>query len=145
MQFLRGMPVLCLLALVGCGPSGPAFVPVSGVVTLDGVPVAGANVAFFSKVGSRTADGQTDAQGKFTLTTQDSDPKPGAIEGEHTVTVNGMRIVGAIANPDGTSASATPPRIEWFLPERYARPETSGLSQTVTKGMSPVELKLTAK
>lgn len=141
----RTLLLLPLALAFGCGPSGPAIVPVSGIVTLDGVPVEGATVTFVSKVGSRMADGQTDAQGRFTLTTQDADPKPGALEGEHTVTVNGSRVVGAAANPDGTSSDSAPPKIEWFLPERYAHPNTSGLSQSVTKGMPPVELKLTAK
>ncbi|MGE3821108.1 MAG: carboxypeptidase-like regulatory domain-containing protein [Isosphaeraceae bacterium] len=35
-----------LLALVGCGESGPKLVPVSGVVTLNGKPLEGAEVSF---------------------------------------------------------------------------------------------------
>jgi hypothetical protein len=35
-----------LLPLVGCGPSGPALVPVSGALTLNGAPLGGATITF---------------------------------------------------------------------------------------------------
>lgn len=133
------------LLVAGCGASGPAIVPVTGIVTLDGAPVEGATVTFVSKVGNRMADGKTDAAGKFSLTTQDAKPTPGALEGEHSVTVNGARVVGANVGADGTSVDATSAKIEWFLPQQYAQPDTSGLTATVKKGMEPVQLNLTAK
>ena len=145
MEVLRVIPMLCLVALLGCGPSGPTMVPVSGVVTLDGVPVEGANVIFTSMEGGKMADGRTDAQGKFTLTTQDQESTPGVLEGEHFVTVDGSRVVNAKVGEDGTSVDATSPKIEWFLPQKYVRRDTSGLTQKVAKGMPPIELKLTTK
>jgi hypothetical protein len=131
-----------LVVLAGCG-RGPVMVPVSGVVTLDGAPVADANVMFAPRGDGRPAEGKTDAAGKFSLTTEK--PNDGAMEGDYEVTVTGVRTVGAVANPDGTSGDISQVREEWFLPKKYARRDSSGLTQKVTKGMAPVELKLTAK
>jgi len=130
-------------ACLGCSPSGPVIVPVKGVVTLDGSPVAKASVMFQPVDGGNPAIGETDADGKFSLTTQLEKPREGAIVGEHIVTVSGVRTVGTQAAADGTSVDAKPPQIEWFVPMRYAKGDTSGLRQTVAKEMPLVELKLT--
>jgi hypothetical protein len=132
-----------LVLIVGCGPTGPVVIPVTGTVTLDGAPVVKASVMFQPVAGGNPAIGETDAEGKFSLVTQLEKPREGAIEGEHIVTVSGARPVGTQAAADGTSIDAKPPQIEWFVPMRYAKGDTSGLRQTVVKGMTPVELKLT--
>ena len=41
-----GVVLAGLVAVAGCGEKGKTFVPVSGVVTLDGKPLAGGNVVF---------------------------------------------------------------------------------------------------
>lgn len=88
--------IVLLLGLVaGCGPNGPAVVPVSGRVTLDGAPLVGATLTFQPITdGSPTSTtaavgsyGRTDAEGKYTLRLIDPD-QPGAIVGKHTVTIN---------------------------------------------------------
>lgn len=142
-MMLRLLVVLALALLAGCGPSGPTMVPVTGTVTLDGAPVAGVGVMFAPATAGRPAQGTTDATGKFQLTTEKSGD--GVLEGEYEVTVTGVRTVGAAVNPDGTSGDPSQYREEWFLPKKYARRDTSGLRQTVTKGMPPVELKLSSK
>lgn len=59
--------------------------PVSGVVKLDGEPLAGAGVTFTPVNGGRPAWATTDQQGQYTLTTfVDGD---GALVGEHVITV----------------------------------------------------------
>ena len=73
----------CSLAIVaGCG--GPSFLPVTGVVTLDGAPVEGATVTFTADDGSKTYSGSTDAAGKFTL---QAGEKLGAPAGNYKVVV----------------------------------------------------------
>lgn len=138
---------LWFVILTGCGPKGPTIIPVTGTVTLDGNAVAGASVMFkpIGEAGGNPAMGETDAQGKFRLTTQLETPRDGAIEGEHAVSVSGVRMVGAVANADGTSGDTSQAREEWFVPKKYAKPETSELKQTVSKGMASVELKLSSK
>jgi hypothetical protein len=63
---------VCFLgAIWGCnkGPSVAAF-PVTGTVTYEGKPVEGASVMFMSKnPDGPKANGETDAEGRFSLTT----------------------------------------------------------------------------
>lgn len=118
---------LLLVAMAGCSVKP---VPVSGKVTLDGKPVADCGVLFIP-VGQRprateeVASGQTDAQGCFTLSTRKIS---GAMPGDYCVTLSKRRtlgMVGSMPGPNGVS-------IEWIVPERYSRPETSGLQKTVS-------------
>jgi hypothetical protein len=73
-------------AVVGCDQGDlPDLAPVSGIVTLDGKPVANKNV-FFAPDKGRGSQGITDEQGAYDLyyTAQ----VKGAIIGEHTVTIS---------------------------------------------------------
>jgi hypothetical protein len=80
------------LATAGCGHSA-SMAPVSGVVTLDGKPLANAHVAFQPVATSGAATpgtgsyGITDANGKYELKTFDTDRK-GAVIGSHRVEIN---------------------------------------------------------
>jgi hypothetical protein len=80
------------LAIAGCGSSA-TIAPVSGVVTIDGKPLANAHVAFQPEAtsGATTAGagsyGITDASGKYELKTFDTD-KRGAVVGSHRVEIN---------------------------------------------------------
>lgn len=102
----------CLLAVLslpwaGCGGDAEQYktVPVSGVVTCKGVPVANATVNFtpLAEAGrvegrpGRLALGKTDKDGRFTLTTYENDD--GAIVGKHTVTVGLNFDEGAGTSP----------------------------------------------
>lgn len=81
-------PVRFVLLAVGCallaGCSENNVVPVSGTLTFRGKPVTNAIIHFVPEKG-RPSMGETDAQGKFTLT---YDPqKKGAERGKHKVFV----------------------------------------------------------
>lgn len=72
MKSRYGVPFACLTILVvlGCGgdPKKPDTSPVSGTVTLDGKPLAGAVVAFYDVAGkSNPGTGTTDEAGKYTV------------------------------------------------------------------------------
>jgi len=77
-------------AAVGCSGSG-GYVPVSGVVKLNGKPYANAVVTFQPEGTKdnpnpgRGSAGVTDAEGRFTLKCDDG--KKGAVVGSHNVTV----------------------------------------------------------
>lgn len=130
--------VLCLAC-----QRGPKLVPVTGVVLLDGKPVANAAVLFIPPEG-RPAEGTTDAEGKFTL--QTFQPGDGALVGLHDVTVTGVRVHGVTATADGLSdADPSKVRYEWFVPQRYSVRETSQLKVEVKPGMGPVTLELASK
>lgn len=146
---IRWVPLVLIAlvgtAIIGCGSSGPEMAPVTGVVTLDGAPVADAAVMFMPEGGGRPATGVTDAEGKFALET--AEPGDGALIGKHKVTVTGVKVTGMQATEDGLSGVVDPSQIkeEWFVPQKYSKPETSGLTQEVTGDMPPVELKLVSK
>ena len=68
--------VFCAILLVGCGggDEGPKLVPVSGVVTVDGAPLATANVSFRPDTSKGNTvpyepGGAADGTGRFELTT----------------------------------------------------------------------------
>lgn len=135
---------IALLA-TGCGSERPTTVPVSGVVTVKGKPLANAGVNFLPVAGGRPAAGMTDAKGEFKLELYDD--RPGAVEGEYKVGVSAKKLSGIAVGPDGLAAPVDPAKIkeEWLAPERYANPETSNLRVTVKAGMAPVKLDLDDK
>lgn len=128
------------VASVGCGPSLPRTMPISGVVTLDGEPVEGASVLLIPVAGGHPATGVTDAEGKFVLSTFDAGD--GAIVGQHGIAVTKSHFVGE-ATSDGlsTPAGATAPARE-LLPARYAAPSTSGLTFDVSRSSPPLVIEL---
>src|SRR5437763_14936732 len=90
-----GLPWAALLLLVassGCGPSGPAIVPVTGTLTHKGHPVPNAMVFFFPEGGKgRPSQGPTDAEGRFKLSyTSEQD---GVMVGKHRVWVTPARTM----------------------------------------------------
>jgi hypothetical protein len=93
--------VALLLTIPGCGGSSTegrvSVHPVSGKVTMNGAPLAGASVAFAPRDGQPTAMGLTDSQGDFVLTTYESGD--GAAAGNYGVVVT--KYAAAPAKSDG--------------------------------------------
>jgi serine/threonine-protein phosphatase CPPED1 len=115
-------------------------VPVSGTVTLDGKPLAGAVVVFDMAdppqgVRRVSADGVTDAAGKFRLATY-GPGHDGAPAGEYGVGVR--KSAGGLADEENEKAKSS-------IPEHYARSRTSGLKATVTAAGGVVNLDLKSK
>lgn len=141
----------------GCGPKASPLTKVSGVVTLEGVPVEGAKVTYVSSSGNAPAMGVTDPKGKFELTTFDMKTlksTDGALPGEYKVTVE--IPVPAGRNPSSAEAMEaghwkgklkpnTPKAKERevkVLHENYADVSKTPLKQVVPPE-GPVEIKLT--
>jgi hypothetical protein len=84
--------LVCCLPVGGCS-SGGKLAPVSGTVTLDGKPLADALIVFqpIANAGKPApgmgSSGVTDASGKYTLRTMDTD-RPGAVVAKHSVAIN---------------------------------------------------------
>jgi hypothetical protein len=98
----RVLAGLALVALAGCG-GGRA--PVSGVVTLDGQPLADASVSFEPADASATdpAGGsyaKTDAAGRYTLKMVKGDGR-GAVVGKHVVRISRYESGGDSDAGDG--------------------------------------------
>ncbi len=75
-----------LLSLPGCrseGSDAPDVVPVAGVITSQGKPLANWNLTFYPEGSGGPSYGKTDAEGKFQLTYNDG--RPGAVPGPHNV------------------------------------------------------------
>jgi hypothetical protein len=133
------LAVACGLAGQGCGGR---LVKVTGEVTLDGRPLGGAMVLFIPEIegeGTRSASGQTDAKGRFQLTTRA--PDDGALPGNYKVVVQYNEPI-ALKEPAGNVRQAMEgaqqaqkekagkrPRI--VLPPIYSDPAKTILRQKV--------------
>ena len=103
---------VCWLALccAGCA-RGPGDTPdlgtVSGTVTLDGKPLAGATVEFSPESG-RPSSGETDAGGKYVL--QYSANNPGAKVGKHVVRIKTEKYVEKANGETVMTEETLPPK-----------------------------------
>lgn len=148
---MRCFSIFCVvLAAVtftsGCSQSDrPKLAPVTGLVLLDNEPVAEAAVMFVPVAGGRPAQGLTDAQGKFRLTTFDEND--GAIVGDHKVGITKVKVSGATETSDGLSGSVDASQIQetWIVPQKYSQPDGSGLTAKVEKGMAEPKFELSTK
>jgi hypothetical protein len=122
----------------GCGANGPELLPVSGVVTLDGQPVAEAAVLFTAVAKGPAASATTDPQGRFQLMTVN---RPGAVAGDYRVTVTKQEVKGVgdfgVVGPDGA-------QVTWLVPEKYSRPDASGLTATVGRDRQAFDFQLSS-
>jgi len=124
------IPMACIVVLVatggsGCRPGDQSVSPVTGRVTLDGIPLSGAQVMFLPTIG-RPSKGETNADGVYELVY--TYKQNGAKHGTHTV-----RVTTAYTRQDGTMA---PERV----PKMYN--EQSQLQQEVRRGRNTIDLPL---
>src|SRR5262249_53332966 len=109
--------------------------PVTGTVTLDGKPRAGATVGFHrrnpeTEKYTTAADGLTDETGRFQLSTYTR--FDGCPAGEFTVTV--------VKTGKGYYDREAPEKS--LIPEKYATPDKSEIKVTVKEGSNEVNLDL---
>lgn len=131
-HLLAGLCVLGLMMITGCGGGGDSVktVDAEGTVTLDGQPLANAEVEFQPVAGGSPSYGKTDASGHYTLMfTMNQD---GAMPGE-----NKVRITTGGQEDDAGNIS------EETLPEKYN--VNTELTATVEKGGGPYDFDLTSK
>ena len=117
---LGGVSAAMLLTgtFVGCG--GPALAKVSGTVTRkDGTPLAKANLLARSNDTGKSASGETDEQGHYTLVSRDG--SEGIPAGDYYLIV--AEDLGSISNP-------RKPTIDG----KYANGKSSGLTFSVQSG-----------
>jgi hypothetical protein len=115
---------LALVAVqTGCESKPYGLAPVSGVITLDGKPVPGAQVSFQPQGGTQKNPGPgsagiCDSSGRYELTTIRKEP--GAVPGPHAV-----RIYGPKGNVSASSDTDAPGRKELFPPKYNFQTELS--------------------
>lgn len=121
---------------IGCSDSGLKLADVSGVVTVDGKPMAYAGVVFHPEIGP-IATGNTDAEGKFVMVTAG---KKGASVGDHVVTISGATQTnvayetaegGTLGAPVRGGAKQKPQK---RFSTHYASKQTSDLRVAVEAG-----------
>jgi len=151
-QFFKGFVMLLRVALMGlilfsagCSRNEklnrlPVF-EVRGVVTLEGKPVANADVTFVNAEANRGAFAKTDEKGEYQLTTYTS--FDGAVAGKHSVAIAHTPPVAntpalpstedTAYQPPGIGQSTLPIAPKSNVPAKYADPATSGLMAVVNE------------
>jgi hypothetical protein len=108
------------LILPGCS-RGPNVVEVEGVLKLRGKPLPGIMVCFVPDAAAGTlgprSTGWTDAQGHYRLTC-DEPRKPGAVVGQHCVTVLDPEAIEEGPLMSGTLGKADPAQPKGKKPKR---------------------------
>lgn len=148
--------MLACLCLGGCGARSTR-VPVSGVVTLDGNPLAEAAVTFMPQAAGTLGVAVTDEGGRFVL--REAGIRPGIAPGEYEVAIykaDGPPLPAVETTPASQIADPTtfntlapqpsdqkPPK--FIVPERYGSPKTSELRATVTGPITDLVFALTIK
>jgi hypothetical protein len=142
--------MIAMVAIVGCGPRGPAVEMVEGVVLLDGKPVEGATI-FFSPApkdgkpqGGMPAAGRTAAGGTFRLNAVGgAKAGAGTKVGEYVITIVKQES-DALPAPDPNGPPAPPGDIKLrdLLPAIYKLGTTSPLRATVKPGKNTYRFEL---
>ena len=157
MSLLR-LPLLGWVALtlvsVGCGSSGPPVNLVEGKVTMDGSPLAGATVMFSptSSGTGRAAAGVTDASGVYKLTDMAATAAgSGAATGDYLVAITKSEGDGGGGTGEESGSDYeynpnpnAPMTMKSAVPDKYTRPESSGLTATVAAGKNEINFDLSS-
>lgn len=130
---------LALISVLGCGDAAPTRLkvyPVEGSITFKGKPLADALVVLHPKDKADTkitaARGKTDQNGKFLVTTYDTND--GAAAGEYAVTVQKYQTVDKGGGPEPG------PNI---LPPKLSLPTSTDVFVQIAEGsntLKPVEV-----
>lgn len=148
----RGISVLSTILLAtlsiglsGCEkPLGGNLVPVSGVIKLDGKPLAGASVTFLGASGTPGLGGSgiADEGGKFEVSHFRAGK--GLEPGEYKVVVNKLVMADGSPIPAGT-ASAAELNTRDLVPKRYSDFSKTILLTTIKSGGDPVSFELASR
>ncbi|MDR2704472.1 MAG: hypothetical protein LBC02_01715 [Planctomycetaceae bacterium] len=118
---------------------------VEGLVTLDGTPLSGANIAFVVQEEGKgnTAYARTDEKGIYHLQTHLGEPNAGTTEGKYIVTISKN-----VSRPSGKKEQDSEGNIVdelnavEILPAIYTETTTTPFSVTVVKGKNVFNFEL---
>lgn len=127
MVFSSACSLLLTMGCSGAAKGFPDLAPVTGVVKLDGQPLANASVIFIPAKGAPSG-AITNADGRYELRYRNGDP--GAAMGEHRVQIS-------------TDLEGTMARDAEKVPRKYNT--QSELTANVTAGANQVDFDLTKK
>lgn len=138
---MRSSPTTLLICQVWCGAAGillgpgcqqgdtPPLGTVTGVVTLNGEPLAGAAILFALDEGGRPAAGITREDGTYQL--EYTSTRSGAPVGQHVVRIS-----------TGKEGNSTVPEVPEQLPSKYH--SQSELTAMVNAGQNKIDFALEA-
>lgn len=123
--------LLAMVSVAACNSpaKGPQTYSVTGKVTLDGQPVAGADIAFLPSTSSPDAvpaQAVTDDTGRFEVVSLFDQGR--ISQAGMTAGIYGVQITQLKRPPPSAGMSQPPSNM---LPQKYASPATSGLTATV--------------
>jgi hypothetical protein len=135
-----------VLLLTGCGGGdGPEIYPIRGEVTYNGKPVGQGIVTYTPATPGvgRAANGPLKADGTFVMTTFKRDD--GVVRGTYNIIIHSYEEdSGAPQTREDIEAQGSRvPKMKSLVPEKYAAPETSGLTDEVDAnhpGLKKIEL-----
>jgi hypothetical protein len=130
--------LVCAVVAGGCGSHGPTATPVSGTVTYKGQPLTSGTVMFSpsEKGTGRVAKAEIGNDGTFTASTLR--PGDGVIPGSYAISVTStIKGTEPIKRDLGTGIGG-----KSAIPQRYADPKTSGLTETIGNSRKELTLEL---
>jgi len=142
--------VLTIACLAGCPGGKLATEGVTGTVTLDNKPLAGASVGFSPKTEGQGHPGYalTDEDGKYVLQTILGNANAGTTTGEYIVTISKKESPEMQVAEYG-STDYKPPmggsQPKETLPSVYTDPKTTPFSASVQKGKNTFDFDLKSK
>lgn len=152
------MVCVMVFAILGCnkGAKLDDLNTVSGVITLDGAPLENASITLYPTApGARSAGCVSDANGKFKIQTLTSND--GVANGDYQVSVTKMIMENAYTDEESKIFSEAggkshkqvfpgrpEPTPKNELPQKYAKPDTSGLTLTINGPSKDLKLELTS-
>ena len=137
MHYVLQMIVICCTLSSGCADSGPRPVRVIGTVLYQDKPLSSGDVVFIpvSLKTGHVARGKIDADGRFTLTTDQQGE--GAFPDDYKVTVFANEPLRDIPGMAAPAVGAS------LIPTRYNDAQTTDLQQTVGEKGEEITLVLT--
>ena len=141
------------IVLAGCSKSSrPPTYPVTGTVTFQGKPVAGAAITFVPTGEGEAASAITDSEGKYALTTWQAGD--GARPGEYRVKVSKQeqaavdpsKLVQNLSYEEEqkiyVESKKPPPPAKRLIPGKFENDQTSGLTHTVENKPTTFDIKI---
>ncbi len=143
MRVFRSILILEFAVLAGCGrpePEAPRTVAVSGIVTLDGQPLASVAVHFYRDM-DHVGVGITGADGRYRLTTG-AQPGLNSVYFKAVEKVDGTRE-GDLPDP-GMDQDGRPTALSWKIPQKYSDGSNPAFTFLVTgEGTAEADFALT--
>jgi hypothetical protein len=136
MRHPGALALVVTATMLGCAKSEPERLsvhPVSGQITLNGKPAAGATIVFHpqTKIDAPAPRANADKNGNFSVTTFNT--ADGAPAGEYVVTIDWRQTV----HKDGDYVAGPS-----LVPAKYQQAKTSDLKVRVVAGQNQVPLKI---